>query len=253
MKRAENAAPEFGMAYYDRIAKKWHAVTGFRGGAFKRCVLNDRLRERIRAIDRIRILELGAGNGYFLKWLVGRFSGQVPNRVVVTDCSGALLDLAQRHFPIGDAEYRLLDIRSRLPLSDRSFDVILATMVFNEVSTSGLRRALRECHRVLDAGGRLIATVTHPAFIESLARRGELRKGTRGMLTMPGAEGLRLPVFRRSVQEYQDLLCSRGFDVEHEDVSGSEEVLREKPGLRKAGKIALALILDCTKAPTEGG
>jgi hypothetical protein len=30
-------------AFYDRIARKWHAVTGSRGGALKRLVLNDLL------------------------------------------------------------------------------------------------------------------------------------------------------------------------------------------------------------------
>ncbi len=55
------------MAYYDHIAKKWHAVTGYRGGAFKQFVLNDVLLENIPAIASQAILELGAGNGYFFK------------------------------------------------------------------------------------------------------------------------------------------------------------------------------------------
>ncbi len=29
------------MAYYDRLAKRWHAETGYHGGSLKRSVLNE--------------------------------------------------------------------------------------------------------------------------------------------------------------------------------------------------------------------
>ncbi len=51
------------MAYYDRLAKRWHAETGYHGGSFKRSVLNDLLLDRIGSIAGRTILELGAGNG----------------------------------------------------------------------------------------------------------------------------------------------------------------------------------------------
>ena len=239
------------MTYYDRIANKWHAATGFQGGAFKRYVLDDHLLERITAIEKRRILELGAGNGYFMPRMLRRFSGQTPDQIVVTDYSQVLLDLARRHFRIPGAEYRVLDVRSRFPFPEGSFDLILATMVFNEVSTAGLGRALGQCRRVLGKDGRLIATVTHPAFVESLSRRRELRRTSRGVLTMPSAKGLRLPVFRRSVEKYEGLLWKHGFQSDREEVFPSDEVLREKPGLKHAGKVPLALILDCTKATIE--
>ena len=63
------------MAYYDHIAKHWHAATGYTGGAFKELVLNNLLLEKIASIDHCAILELGAGNGYFLPLVLRRFSG----------------------------------------------------------------------------------------------------------------------------------------------------------------------------------
>jgi tetratricopeptide (TPR) repeat protein len=163
------------MAYYDRIARKWHEVTGSHGGAFKKYVLNDVLISKIGDSAGLALLELGAGNGYFLPLLLRQCSGHRPARVVVTDQSTKLLDLARRHCVVPDAEYLTLDIRRRFPFESPTFDLILATMVFNEVPTPGLRQALKECHRVLRPRGRLLATVTHPQFIESLARREELR------------------------------------------------------------------------------
>lgn len=72
-------------AYYDRIARQWHRVTGYHGGAFKRYVLNERILARIDGIDGLAILELGAGNGYFAPLLLRRFSGQQPTHLVISD------------------------------------------------------------------------------------------------------------------------------------------------------------------------
>ena len=64
------------MTYYDRIAKQWHQATGHKGGAFKELVLNDVLLKKLPTIESSSILELGAGNGYFLRLLLRHFSGQ---------------------------------------------------------------------------------------------------------------------------------------------------------------------------------
>jgi len=234
------------VAYYDRIARKWHEVTGSHSGAFKKYVLNDVLISKVSDAAGLAILELGAGNGYFLPLLLRRCSGHRPARVVVTDQSTKLLGLARRHCLVPDAEYLTLDIRRHFPFEPATFDLILATMVFNEVPTLGLRQALKECYRVLRPRGRLLATVTHPQFIESLARREELRATPHGV-TMPGAENLRLPVVARSIAQYETLFAAAGFTVEHEAAFPTEKVFREKPGLRLAGRLPLALVFTDTR------
>ena len=233
------------MAYYDRIARKWHEVTGRNGGAFKRFVLNDHLLDAIGAVAGRAILELGAGNGYFMPLLLRRFSGQAPARIVLADESTALLDIARRHFQVPDAEYVRLDVRSEFPFEDKSFDLILATMLFNELSAGGARRALAECHRVLSGAGRLILTMTHPDFVQSLSSRGLLRPAGKGMQTMPSTDGLRLPVVERSRAKYEALLRRSGFASESTDVFPSAKVMSAKPGLRKAGNVPLALVFTC--------
>jgi hypothetical protein len=82
------------MAYYDSIAKRWHETTGAKGGAFKELVLNNILLQKLSGIDNCSILELGAGNGYFLPLVLRRFSGQAPSRITVTDQSERLLEIA---------------------------------------------------------------------------------------------------------------------------------------------------------------
>lgn len=241
------------MAYYDRIARKWHSVTGSRGGALKEQILNDLLLSRLPDLAGLSVLELGAGNGYFLPLALRYCSGRGPARVVITDQSEALLRIAQQAFRIPGAEYLPLDVRRPFPFDDGAFDLLLASMLFNEVPAAGFRRAAGECARVLAPSGRLVATVLHPDFVESLARREQLRRSPGGMLTMPGADGLRLPVVRRTVEEYRRTFAGCGLLVRTEDVFATPEVLDAKPGLREAGDVAMAMLIECEKQKGPAG
>jgi ubiquinone/menaquinone biosynthesis C-methylase UbiE len=234
------------MAYYNQIAKQWHTATGYQGGAFKEHVLNDVLLEKIPEIDDRAILELGAGNGYFIPLLMQRHSGQRPASVVITDCSRKLLKIAEERFRVPAADYQVLDVRQPYPFEDRSIDLILVSFVFNEVSNKGFKEAAKKCHRVLSPGGLFLITVTHPDFVNSLKRRGLLKR-SRGVLTMPGAAGLRLPVVTRSVETYRQILAESGLHFEEEEVYPNEKVLNAKPGLKQAGNVPLALVFTCTK------
>jgi SAM-dependent methyltransferase len=210
-------------------------------------VLNDLILSHIDGIAGCAILELGAGNGYFPPLLLRRFSGQAPRRVVVSDQSKALLAIAQAEFFIPDAEYLALDVQLPFPFAEATFDLILVTMLFNELPTTYVRQALMECYRVLDASGQLLATMPHPAFIHALAKKGALTDFGRGLFAMPGAEGLRLPVSRRSVEAYIELATACGFQVEAQDVQASAQVRNAKAGLTAPRNVPLALLLDCRK------
>jgi SAM-dependent methyltransferase len=233
--------------YYNGIAKQWSRATGHHGGALKRYVLNERILARIAGVAVRALLELGAGNGYFLPLLLRRFSGQLPRRVVVSDQSTVLLRIAETEFAVPGAEYLALDVQAPFPFADASFDLILATMLFNELPTSYLARALAECRRVLAPGGQLLASVPHPAFVHALARRGALTQFGRGLWAMPSAEGLRLPVARRSLEAYAALVAQSGFTATSEDVWPNDQVLHAKPGLTVGRRVPLALVLDCRR------
>jgi SAM-dependent methyltransferase len=235
------------MAYYDRIAKRWHETTGYQGGAFKELVLNDILLGNLSGIDHRSILELGAGNGYFLPLALRRFSGQVPSAVTVTDQSGRLLDIARHHFPIAGADYRQLDVRGPFPFADGQFDLILAIMLFNEVPARGFKNALAECHRVLGSGGLFLLAVTHPDFIAGLRRRELLKTTREGILTMPGTGSMRLPVVIRSLASYRSALLEAGFQYREEEACPTQEVINRKAGLRNAWKVPVGLVYACTK------
>jgi SAM-dependent methyltransferase len=236
-------------AYYDRIARQWHRLTGYHGGAFKRYVLNDRMLSEIRSIDGKAMLELGAGNGYFAPLLLRRFSGQLPARLVITDQSQALLRIAESSFSIDGAEYLALDVQDPFPFPDDSFQLVLASMLFNELTTGALEHALAECARVLSEDGHLLATVPHPDLVHALAKKGVLTDFGRGLFAMPSTEGLRLPVSRRSAAAYQAMMEECGFTVITQDLHPDERTLHEKSGLKVSPGTPLGLLFHCARTP----
>jgi SAM-dependent methyltransferase len=233
------------MTYYDKIAKKWHHITGVQGGAFKKYVLNSFLLDQIESIQDKTILELGAGNGYFMPRVLERYSGQTPTRLVISDISTKLLALAEKHFRIPQAEYLQLDVRSPAPFPAGEFDLVIATMLFNELTNSGARRGLAEIQRVLNHEGMVLLTITHPDFIQNLDRRKALSRNRHGLWTMPGAQDLRLPIVRRSRQKYEDFLREAGFKFEACDILGDKRVFQDKPGLRANRTTPLGLVFRC--------
>ena len=236
------------MSYYDSIARQWHAATGYAGGAFKELVLNDVLIGKLPPPGGRSILELGAGNGYFLPLVLRRFGGQTPARIVISDQSERLLSIARQQFNIPGAEYLKLDVRGPFPFDDAQFDLIIASMLFNEVPERGLRSTLGECRRVLARDGLLLLTVLHPAFVNSLLTGGAIRREPDRAMTMPGAGSLRLPVVIRSEAAYRSALAVAGLEFEAEPVFATEAVRGARPGLRNAGTAPLALVFTCRAA-----
>lgn len=234
--------------YYNRIAKQWHEVTGYHGGPFKKYVLNEYLLATIGTIGNLSIIEIGAGNGYFIPLMLRRFSGQIPSRIVITDQSGALLKIAENEFRVEGAEYIQLDIRNSFPFGDGSFDIILATMIFNEVSTPNLKAALKECHRILSENGRMIVTVTHPIFVTALSRGGKLSNLGSDFWTMPAKGSLRVPVVPRSEEAYSEMFSDADIKFELESLHPTPPVLNERPGLRHAAGVPLAMVFNCRKS-----
>ena len=66
--------------YYSRIAKAWHESTGATGGPLKKYVLNNLLIDKIGSVEDLHVLEIGAGNGYFVRMLMQRRSGDNPQK-----------------------------------------------------------------------------------------------------------------------------------------------------------------------------
>jgi SAM-dependent methyltransferase len=97
-------------------------------------------------------LEIGCGEGRVTRDLRAR-----GHHVVAVDVSPTLVALAREADPGG--EYAVADAAA-LPFADRAFDLVVA---FNSLmDMDDLEGAVREAARVLEPGGRLCASTTHP-------------------------------------------------------------------------------------------
>ncbi|KAI0466301.1 S-adenosyl-L-methionine-dependent methyltransferase [Xylaria cf. heliscus] len=122
-----------------------------------------------------RVLELATGNGLVARWLASRGAS-----VLATDVSPEMLELAaRREMPEhkGKISYSLLDATNSEALGTLAeenvmsggFDVVIMNMAIMDVSTiEPLAAALP---KLLKKDGIFVATVLHPVFFTSGARR----------------------------------------------------------------------------------
>lgn len=230
------------MSYYDKIAKQWHAITGYSGGSFKRLILNDIIISQMQSIQDKCILELGAGNGYLMKMLLMQFSSQIPSKIIISDVSEKQLEIAQKHFWISDAEYEVVDIYKKFPIASESVDIILSVMVYNEVTDRGLRNGIKESNRILRNNGIIITIVLHPDFINKQIKR-EIIKNNK-MIT---SKGIKIPVIKRSLGKYKGVFETEHFKSEYQDIYGNEKLYNEKPALGKIKEVPIALVIKSVK------
>jgi SAM-dependent methyltransferase len=109
-----------------------------------------------------RMLEIGAGTGYFTLNLLRR--GMVDQATAIDISPGMLEALQASATRLGLEVETLPADAERLPFGDRSFDLVLGHAVLHHIPD--LPAALRECARVLQPGGTL-------AFMGEPSRHGD--------------------------------------------------------------------------------
>jgi SAM-dependent methyltransferase len=101
------------------------------------------------------VLDAGAAAGEQSAWLLGGGA-----RVVALDASESMVRLARARLA-GAARVLQADLSQPLPLPDGAFDVVLSSLTLHYVADWLV--PLREFHRVLRPGGRLVFSTHHPS------------------------------------------------------------------------------------------
>jgi len=135
------------------------------------------------------VLDIGTADGLLLRGLMEYYE---LNRCIGMDIRFGYLKAAKENVP-----YAIQADGKRLPFYENSVEVIISTAVFKHVR--GLENLVKECHRVLKPGGKLVVTDPTPLGIHL---------------------GLLLGYFSRksiiqilSLRDTQQMLTDRGFTV----------------------------------------
>lgn len=133
---------------------KPNTMTGLHVLTFKMAQL-DALISDFQLRENFRILEVGCGDGWFLRWLNNRYHV----RGVGVDISPAAANLAAANDWAGN-EYYAAEA-SQLPFETDSFDLGCALDVIEHLTHEHKREALREMVRVLKPGGYVLLYAMH--------------------------------------------------------------------------------------------
>jgi SAM-dependent methyltransferase len=152
-----------------------------------------------------RFLDGGCGDGRFL----GALDAELPQDVVGVDIAQRILETARVRLP--RAQLRQANLES-LPFEDARFDLALSSQVIEHVLDAPA--AMRELHRVLEPGARLVISTDNASnrvtqvlnAPRTAVARGLRLRGRRGRIESPAT-----PYTRES---FRLLLVSSGFFVE---------------------------------------
>ncbi len=110
-----------------------------------------RIIQEIGDVAQARILDIGCGTGRLAQRLA---DGRPHTRVFAVDLSESMIRAAHGHIAAHDRIHRAVADSEHLPFLDAAFDFVTCSNSFHHYPNQ--QAALREMHRVLAPGGRLI-------------------------------------------------------------------------------------------------
>lgn len=176
-----------------------------------------------------RILDAGCGTGRNLGTLL-----RAQSNPVGVDFSRGMLSIARRNYP--EVPLVLADLQRPLPFEDERFDAVLCALIGEHLNELPL--ALREMHRVLRTGGRLIFSVYHPEMAAA---------GKEANFERSGVE-YRLGAYRYSMADYANLLEDAAFESpDRHEFLGDERLVRSVPSAAKLLGFPVLLVFEARK------
>ena len=196
--------------FWSAVAERYDRVVDLQIGPKTRSMVRDRAAREERLGH---VAEFGCGTGFYTSALASR-----ADRVVATDISAAMLEIAKSRVTADSVTFELADCQ-RTSFPDGAFDTAFISLVLHFTEPA---ETLAEMHRILRRRGTLIIANLDPQALTGLDRvRSLVRisyRGLTGYRTKP-PKG-----FGRNVmteKRLHELLESSGFEV------ASSETIRD--------------------------
>ncbi len=144
---------------FEAVADWWDDHAGDEGDFYHQHLILPALLTALGDVDGFPVLDLGCGNG-----MSSRILARCGARVTGVDLSPSLVARAQereRQEPLGVA-YLVADAANLAMFPDGSFTRVTANTVLMDAADGAA--LLREAARLLQPGGRFVASLLHPCF-----------------------------------------------------------------------------------------
>jgi len=144
---------------WDGVADLWFGAYNEYGDMSRQYVIDPALLKILGKVKGKTVLDAGCGNGYLCRLLSKKGA-----EMVGVDVSRKSIEIAQafeKKEPLG-IEYHVGSICNLSMCADAAFDAVVSNLVLQDLQD--LDGALRELHRVLKPGGKLVFSIMHPCF-----------------------------------------------------------------------------------------
>jgi ubiquinone/menaquinone biosynthesis C-methylase UbiE len=188
--------------FWTKVARSYDRVVDLQIGPGARSMVRDRLAKEGRLGS---VAEFGCGTGYYTEVLASH-----SDRVVATDLSPGMLDLARERIRAGHVTFQIEDVQ-RTSFPDHAFDTVFMSLVIHFTEPE---KTLCEVRRILKPGGTLILSNLDPGALRGLDRvRSAIRivyQGLTGYRLKP-PKGLGAKILTE--RQLTELLVKLGFRV----------------------------------------
>lgn len=211
-------------------------------------------------------LDIGCGEGHNTRLLAKR--GAAMTAVDISETFIGQAQQVESESPLA-IRYQLANAH-RLPFADETFDFATSFMCLMDMPEP--ERALREAYRVIQRGGFLQFSITHPCFQTPLwnwisdenvnklgvicgeyfdQKPGRIAEWIFGAVPSELKETLRqfrIPIFDRTLSEWMNALIDAGFRIERlTEPRADEKTAAECPRVADTRKVAYFLTVRCRK------
>jgi SAM-dependent methyltransferase len=179
------------------------------------------LRGMIGTVTDQQVLDLGCGLGWFARYAVESGAAHVD----ASDISNKMIEKAEELSAkelVSKIKYEVMDL-NEAELKIGAYDLVYSSLTFHYLSNESFARLLKQIHRSLKPGGRLVFSVEHPIYtapsnpcLETLADGREVwaldnyaEEGLRETNWLGGARK-----YHRTMTTYLKSLLDAGFVIQ---------------------------------------